>query len=110
MDEIKEEMKKIMLMGLGAMSMTSEKAAALKEDLTEKGEALLKQGKIANEELKHKIHEKMQDNSSVTIVKKEIEKEDVLKFAEKLTEKEKEELIKELSKEKKEKKEVKNEK
>ena len=46
---MREELKKIFLMGLGAMSMTNEKAEALKKELLQKGEEMLEAGKVANE-------------------------------------------------------------
>ena len=66
---MKEELKNIFLMGLGAMSMTNDKANELKKDLLQKGEEMLEAGKVANEELKHNLKEKMKEN--VTVVVKE---------------------------------------
>ena len=43
-------------MGLGAISLTGEKALELKKELLEKGEALYKEGSIKNEELKRENH------------------------------------------------------
>ena len=73
---MKEELKNIFLMGLGAMSMTNEKAQALKQELLQKGEEMLEAGKIANEELKHNLKEKMKENVTV-VVNEEISKEDL---------------------------------
>ena len=66
---MKEELKNIFLMGLGAMSMTNDKAQGLKQELLQKGEEMLEAGKVANEELKHNLKEKMKEN--VTVVVKE---------------------------------------
>ena len=49
---MKDELKNVLLMGLGAISLTGEKANELKKELLEKGEALYKEGSIKNEELK----------------------------------------------------------
>ena len=46
---MKEDIKKILLMGLGAMSLTNEKAKELKDDLLKKGQELYEKGSIANE-------------------------------------------------------------
>jgi len=58
---MKEDFKKIIYMGLGAMYMTSEKAKDLKEELLEKGQELYDKGVIANEELKHNIKEAIRE-------------------------------------------------
>lgn len=49
---MKEDIKNVLLMGLGAISLTGEKASEIKKELLEKGEALYKEGFIKNEELK----------------------------------------------------------
>ena len=59
---MKEELKNIFLMGLGAMSMTNDKAQELKKELLAKGEKMLEKGKVANEELKHNIKETLKEN------------------------------------------------
>ena len=59
---MKEDLKEILLMGLGALNLTGEKAKELKEELLKKGNELYEQGKVKNEELKHKIKE------SITVI------------------------------------------
>lgn len=98
---MKEELKNIFLMGLGAMSMTNEKAQALKQELLQKGEEMLEAGKIANEELKHNLKEKMKENVTV-VVNEEISKEDLVEKIKTLSKDEKQELLKLLKEEKKE--------
>ena len=71
---MKEELKNIFLMGLGAMYMTNDKATELKKELLQKGEEMLEAGKVANEELKHNLKEKMKENVTV-VVKEEASKE-----------------------------------
>ena len=56
---MKEDIKNVLLMGLGAISLTGEKASEIKKELLEKGEALYKEGSIKNEELKRDIKEKI---------------------------------------------------
>ena len=67
---MKEDIKKILLMGLGAMSLTNEKAKEIKDDLLKKGQELYEKGAIANEELKHNIKEVMKDNKKTDIKEK----------------------------------------
>ncbi len=90
---MKEDLKRILYMGLGLMSETGEKVEGLKDELMKKGEDLYNKGLIANEELKHNIKEKFDD-------KKEVTKESLLKDIDNLSDKDKEDLIKELTKKK----------
>lgn len=95
---MKEDLKKIFYMGLGAMSLTNEKAKELKEELLKKGEELYEKGTVANEELKHNINEAMKERITVVNVKEEVTKESILENLDKLSEKDKEEILKALSK------------
>ena len=47
-ENMKENMKDVLLMGLGALSLTGEKANELKKELLERGESLYKEGSIKN--------------------------------------------------------------
>ncbi len=99
---MKEDLQNIFLMGLGAMSLTTEKAKELKEDLIKKGEAAYNSGKELNEELKHNIEQKIKENVTV-VVQKDVSKDDVFKAVQDMSEEDKKELLK-LLKDKKEKK------
>lgn len=90
---MKEDLKNIILMGLGVMSLTNEKAQDLKKELLEKGSELYGKGKVANEELKHNIQEKMKENVTVVYEKKEVTKDDIIDSIKKLSEEEKKEII-----------------
>lgn len=89
---MKEELKNIFLMGLGAMSMTNDKANELKKDLLQKGEEMLEAGKVANEELKHNLKEKMKENVTV-VVKEDTSYEQIKEALKSLSKEEKQELI-----------------
>ncbi len=102
MKEMKENLKEIILMGLGAISLTGEKAVELKKELMEKGEALYKEGSIKNEELKKNIKE------SLNIEVAEVDKDDIVDIINNLSDEEKAE-IEELLKNKAVKKEENNE-
>ena len=91
---MKETLENIMLMGLGAMVMTSEKAKGLKEELLKKGEEAYKQGQELNEELKHNISEKIKENVTVTVEKKELTKEELIDKIKGLSEEDKKEILK----------------
>lgn len=55
-----EELHKMFLAGVGALAMTGEKARELITELVQRGELTVAQGKVLNEELQHKIHQKVQ--------------------------------------------------
>ena len=55
---MKEDLKNIILMGLGAMSLTNDKAHELKDELLKRGKDAYEKGRVANEELKHNIEDK----------------------------------------------------
>ena len=89
---MKEELKNIFLMGLGAMSMTNDKAQGLKQELLQKGEEMLEAGKVANEELKHNLKEKMKENVTV-VVNEDTSYEKIKEALKSLSKEEKQELI-----------------
>ena len=104
---MKEDLKKIFYMGLGAMAMTNDKAKELKEELLKKGEELYEKGAVANEELKHNINEAMKERITVVRVNEEVNKEAILDSLDKLSDEDKEEILKALSKKSSKKKEEK---
>ena len=91
---MKETLENVMLMGLGAMVMTSEKAKGLKEELLKKGEEAYKQGQELNEELKHNISEKIKENVTVTVEKKDLTKDELIERIKNLSEADKKEILK----------------
>lgn len=90
---MKEDLKNIILMGLGVMSLTNEKAQDLKKELLEKGSELYEKGKVANEELKHNIQEKMKENVTVVYEKNEVTKDDFIDSIKKLSDEDKKEIM-----------------
>ena len=91
---MKETLENVMLMGLGAMVMTSEKASELKEELLRKGTEAYNKGQALNEELKHNIKEKMKDNITVTVEKADLTKEELADKINELSEEDKKEILK----------------
>lgn len=67
--DLGEELKKVVLAGIGAVATTAEKSKELVDQLVQKGELTVEQGKVMNEELKRNIQEKVKEN--VTVVVKE---------------------------------------
>ena len=90
---MKEDLKNIILMGLGVMSLTNEKAQDLKKELLEKGSELYEKGKVANEELKHNKQEKMKENVTVVYEKNEVTKDDIIDSIKKLSDEDKKEIM-----------------
>lgn len=55
MEKFSENIKKIMLAGIGAVAVTAERSKDLLDEMVEKGELTVEQGKVLNEELKHNV-------------------------------------------------------
>ncbi len=54
---LNKEMKKVLLAGIGAATFTVEHAKAAVDALVKKGTLTMEQGKVLNEELKHRVKE-----------------------------------------------------
>ncbi|MGI6109763.1 MAG: phasin family protein [Eubacteriaceae bacterium] len=85
--DLSEELKKVFLAGVGAVSMTAETASKLTNELIKKGEMTVEQGKAINEELKNSLNTSSEPDSV----------ESVLSAAGKLTPEQKQELIDKLT-------------
>lgn len=85
---MREELKDILLMGLGAMSLTSDKAKELKEELLKEGTKVYEEGKVKNEELKRHIKENL-----ICAKEDEVTKEDIVKRIKTMSKQEREELL-----------------
>lgn len=77
MTNLGEDLKKVMLAGIGAVATTAEKSKELVDQFVKKGELTVEQGKVLNEELKHNFKQKVKDNVTVKVVKP-AETEDIL--------------------------------
>jgi len=69
--DLSEDLKKIFLFGVGAVAVTAEKSKVLIDELVEKGDLTVQQGKILNEELRHNIKETIKETVTVNVVKSE---------------------------------------
>ena len=74
MNTISEDIKKIMLAGIGAVATTAEKSMDVIDALVKKGELTVEQGKILNEELKHDLREKLRTPADTESIRKDLEK------------------------------------
>ena len=62
MERLGENVKKLLLAGVGAAATTVEKSKEILDDLVEKGDLTVEQGKALNEELKHNIKKTVEEN------------------------------------------------
>ena len=69
-----DDLKKVLLAGIGAAATTAEKSKELVDQFVRKGELTVEQGKILNEELKHTVKEKLCTPTDVEEIKKDLEK------------------------------------
>lgn len=77
MNNFSEDLRKLLLVGIGAVAITAEKSKEVVEDLIKKGELTVEQGKVLNEELKHNVAEKLRQPVSVETVEQDLQKMDV---------------------------------
>lgn len=61
---ISDDMKKILLAGIGAAAITVEKSKVIVDSLIKKGELTVEQGKVINEALKRKVADSAHKNTS----------------------------------------------
>lgn len=80
--KIGEGLKKVLLMGIGAASVTAEKSQQLVDELVKRGELTVEQGKELNQELKRNVKKSLDDmtqaaeDAEVTADEKVVEFED----------------------------------
>ena len=67
MDGLGENLKKVMLAGVGAVAVTAEKSKELLDEMVKKGELTVEQGKVLNEEHKHNIRQTMKEKVNVSL-------------------------------------------
>ncbi|MDO4287852.1 MAG: DUF2680 domain-containing protein [Eubacterium sp.] len=73
-----EGLKNILLAGVGAVATTAEKSKEIVDQLVEKGELTVEQGKVMNEELKRNLKEKVKDNVTVVVKEDEVDADTVV--------------------------------
>ena len=82
MDSFGENVKKLLLAGIGAVAVTAEKSKDLLDEMVEKGELTVEQGKVLNEELKHNIKKTVKEKTGAG--KKETAAEDLSDLLDKM--------------------------
>ena len=71
MNNFSEDLKKVLLAGIGAVATTIEKSKDVVDELVKKGELTVEQGKALNEELIHNFAKKTE--KSVDQISKDLE-------------------------------------
>lgn len=64
---LSDDLKKMILAGIGAAAVTSEKAKQMIDEFVKKGELTVEQGKVLNEELKHNVARKVKEAVTVNV-------------------------------------------
>ena len=67
MENFGDNIKKVILAGIGAVAVTGEKSKELLDEMVKKGELTVEQGKALNEELKHNIKKTVKDKVNVSV-------------------------------------------
>lgn len=67
MENLGDSMKKILLAGIGAVAVTTEKSKEILDEMVKKGELTVEQGKALNEELKHNIKKTVKEKVNVSV-------------------------------------------
>ena len=65
MEKLTDNLKKVILAGIGAVAITAEKSKDV--DMVKKGELTVEQGKVLNEELKHNLKQTVKNNVNVKV-------------------------------------------
>ena len=66
--DLGENLRKLILAGVGVAAVTKEKGADVLDELVKKGELTIEQGKVLNEELKHNIKDAIRENVTLHVV------------------------------------------
>lgn len=91
MAKLGEDLKKILLAGIGAVALTAEKSKELVDEFLKKGELTVQQGKVLNEELKrniNNINNKKSNNANDAKDAKEYKNIDIVEAINKLSKEE----------------------
>ena len=67
MDKFGDNMKKLLLAGIGTVAVTAEKSKEILDEMVKKGELTVEQGKVLNQELKHNIKKTVKEKVNVSV-------------------------------------------
>ena len=83
-ENLGDDLKRLILAGIGAAALTSEKARQMIDEFVKKGELTVEQGKVLNEELRRDIRRKVKESVTVNVTAPQ-SVEDIAKAASRLT-------------------------
>ncbi|MDD3411316.1 MAG: hypothetical protein PHY12_10960 [Eubacteriales bacterium] len=81
MSNLSDDLRKLAMAGIGAVSFAAEKGKEAVEELSKRGEEAVAQGHVINEQLKHDIKQAVKENVTVA----ELDKDAVLAALDALT-------------------------
>lgn len=85
MEKFSDNIKKVILAGIGAVAVTAEKSKDLLDEMVEKGELTVEQGKVLNEELKRNIKQKVQEATAKKEEDKSVSDSDISDLLSRMT-------------------------
>ena len=85
MEKFSDNIKKVILAGIGAVAVTAEKSKDLLDEMVEKGELTVEQGKVLNEELKHNIKKTVKETTEKKEADKSVSDSDISDLLSRMT-------------------------
>ena len=85
MEKFSDNIKKVILAGIGAVAVTAEKSKDLLDEMVEKGELTVEQGKVLNEELKHNIKKTVKETADKKEADKTVSDSDISDLISRMT-------------------------
>lgn len=85
MEKFSDNIKKVILAGIGAVAVTAEKSKDLLDEMVEKGELTVEQGKVLNEELKHNIRKSVKEAADLKADEKTVSDSDISDLLSRMT-------------------------
>ncbi len=67
MEKLTDNLKKVILAGIGAVLQLQRRSKDVLDDMVKKGELTVEQGKVLNEELKHNLKQTVKNNVNVKV-------------------------------------------
>ena len=85
MEKFSDNIKKVILAGIGAVAVTAEKSKDLLDEKAEKGELTVEQGKVLSEELKHNIKKTVKETTDKKEADKTVSDSDISDLISRMT-------------------------
>ena len=85
MEKFSDNIKKVILAGIGAVAVTAEKSKDLLDEMVAKGELTVEHGKVLNEELKHNIKKTVKETAEKKEADKSVSDSDIAELLKRMT-------------------------